>query len=91
MVMKKIIRYKNKAYRILLALSLVFGLQVTSCKKQQSEPQPEIRDYYDPYTPVPKSKFDSVKTAQTLLAQTIGNDSLEIVTEKTTEDERNRK
>lgn len=76
----------NKVSLILFAISLMFCLLASiSCKKKQVEP--ELKDYYDPYAPVPKSKFDSVKAAQVLLARTSGNNSLELLTEKPEIDE----
>jgi len=87
MVNKKIFNPRIKAYPMLIALSVLFCLQHVSCKKQQDEPKPEIRDYYDPYAPSIKSKFDSVKTAQTLLAQTSGIDSMQLFTEKSIKNE----
>ncbi|MBB4035435.1 ABC-type oligopeptide transport system substrate-binding subunit [Dysgonomonas hofstadii] len=81
------IKMKNKILSELIALSVLLCLLGTSCKKQQPEPLPEIKEYYDPYAPVPKSKFDSVKVAQALSGAT-DNDSLLLLTEKMNDNER---
>ncbi|WP_029901721.1 hypothetical protein [Prevotella sp. 10(H)] len=90
---------KNKLKRInirvfspvstLMVLLICFLILFTCCGKNKPETKLEIEDiYYNPY--VPKSKFDSVKAAQTVLAQLSDKDSIQLLTEKTDEYEYDR-
>jgi hypothetical protein len=75
-------RLDNLVFRLVGAgavLMLCCLLFCPSCSRNKPEEKPELRDYYDPYAPSPKSKFDSVRTAaMKLLADKNSEDSIPV-------------